>query len=64
LHRPSKVESEHGKVSGMNILLPYAERRNSMIVAKICNGGGGKMKSREVDGRPVTRINRIQSGTR
>jgi len=48
----------------MNILLPYAERRNAKIVAKICNGGGGKMKSREVDGRPVARVSRIQARTR
>ena len=48
----------------MNILLPYAERYNAKIVAKICNGGGGKLKSREVNGRLVTRIRRISAGTR
>jgi len=58
------VESEHQEASSMNILLPYAERRNSAIVAKIGHGMGGKLKSREVNGRLVTRIRRISAGTR
>lgn len=48
----------------MNILLPYAERRNSAIVAKIGHGMGGKLKSREVSGKLVTRVMRISAGTR
>jgi hypothetical protein len=48
----------------MNILLPYAERRNSSIVAKIGGHGGGKLQSREVEGRFVTGVKRITASNR
>lgn len=49
----------------MAILLPYADLRNSTIVAKIGgHGGGGKMQGRQVNGRFVTGVRRISENRR